>query len=168
MKHATIHRRATSLGALAAAIALLVPASLSAQRGAGGAGARGGMFNTPAMMLWTQLDENYEEFSGQLALTEEQKESIAGLLTDLREKNKEGLEEYGGIRASMGNRGGGGGGGNRGGNRQAMQATFQRLRTLLQELGPVFEKLHTDVGELLTEDQNKKLAELLQPRRPGG
>ena len=165
MKHMTIHRRITTLGVLAAAIAIVLPASLSAQRGAGGA--RGGMFNNPAILLWTQLDENYEEFTEQMTITEEQGESIATLLTDFREKNEQGLEEYSEMRQSMGNRAGGGGGG--GGNRQAMQATFQRMQTLLEKLGPAFEKLHTDVGELLTEDQTKKLAELLQPpRRPGG
>ncbi|MCY4571373.1 MAG: hypothetical protein OXF01_01120 [Gemmatimonadetes bacterium] len=165
MKHATIHRRIATLGVLAAAIAIVLPASLSAQRGAGGA--RGGMFNDPGIRLWTQLDENYEEFTEQLTITEEQGESIATLLTDFREKNEQGLEEYSEMRQSMGNRAGGGGGG--GGNRQAMQATFQRMQTLLEKLGPAFEKLHTDVGELLTADQTKKLAELLQPpRRPGG
>lgn len=165
MKHATIHRRITTLGVLAAAIAIVLPASLSAQRGAGGA--RGGMFNNPGIRLWTQLDENYEEFTEQMTITEEQGESIATLLKDFREKNEQGLEEYAEMRQSMGNRAGGGGGG--GGNRQAMQATFQRMQTLLEKLGPAFEKLHTDVGELLTEDQTKKLAELLQPpRRPGG
>lgn len=166
MKHATFHRRMTALGVLAVAIALVLPASLSAQRGAGG-GARG-MFNNPAIRLWTQFDENNEEFTKQLALTEEQTESIATLLKDFREKNEQGLEEYTEIRQSMRNRGGGAGA-RGGGNRQAMQATFQRMQTLLEKLGPAFEKLHTDVGELLTEDQTKKLAELLQPpRRPGG
>lgn len=165
MKHATIHRRITSLGVLAAAIALVLPASLSAQRGAGGAGARGGMFNNPAIMLWTQLDQNYEEFTRQLTLTEEQTESIAGLLKEFREKNEQGLGEYTEMRQSMRNRGGGGGGGaGAGGGREA----FQRIRTLLEKLNPAFEKLHTDLGELLTEDQNKKMTELLQPRRPGG
>lgn len=163
MKYATIHRRIATLGVLAAAIALVLPASLSAQRGAGGA--RGGMFNNPAMALWTQLDENYEEFSKQLTLTEEQTENITGLLKDFREKNEQGLEEYTEMRQSMRNRGGGGGGG---GNREAMQATFQRMRTLLEKLTPAFEKLHTDFGDLMTEDQTKKLTELLQPRRPGG
>ena len=165
MKHTTIHRRIATLGVLAAAIAIVLPASLSAQRGAGGA--RGGMFNNPGIRLWTQLDENYEEFTEQMTITEEQGESIATLLKDFREKNEQGLKEYSEMRQSMGNRAGGGGGG--GGNRQAMQATFQRMQTLLEKLGPAFEKLHTDVGELLTEDQTKKLAELLQPpRRPGG
>ena len=90
MKHATIHRRIATLGVLAAAIAIVLPASLSAQRGAGGA--RGGMFNTPGIRLWTQLDENYEEFTEQMTITEEQGESIATLLTDFREKNEQGLE----------------------------------------------------------------------------
>lgn len=167
MKHATIHRRMAALGVLAVAIALVLPASLSAQRGAGGAR---GMLNNPGIRLWTQFDENYEEFTKQLTLTEEQGESIAALLKDFREKNEQGLEEYTEMRQSMRNRGGGGrGAGGGGGNRQAMQATFQRMQTLREKLGPAFTKLHADVGELLNEDQTKKLAELLQPpRRPGG
>ena len=165
MQHTTIHRRIATLGVLAVAIALVLPKALSAQRGAG-AGARG-MFNNPGIRLWTQFDENYEEFTEQLILTEAQTESVTTLLKDFREKNEQGLEEYSEMRQSMRSRAGGAGGG--GGNREAMQATFQRMQTLLEKLGPAFEKLHTDVGELLTEDQTKKLAELLQPpRRPGG
>ena len=160
MKHATIHRRITTLGVLAAAIALVLPAALSAQRGAGGA--RGGMFNNPGIRLWTQLDQNYEEFSEELTLTEEQTESITTLLKDFREKNKEGLDEYTEMRQSMRNRAGGGGGGAGG------AGGLQRMQALFEKLGPVFEKLHTDFSELLTEDQTEKLTELLRPRRPGG
>lgn len=164
MNHATLHRHITTLGLLALAIALALPASLSAQRGAGG-GARGGMFNNPGMRLWTQLDDNYEEFTEQLTLTEAQTESLATLLKDFREKNAQGLQEYTDMRQSMRGRAGGGGGG--GGNRQAMQATFQRMQALLEKLGPAFDKLHKDVGELLDEDQTKTMTQLLQPRRPG-
>ena len=164
MKHATIHRRITALGVLAAAIAIVLPASLSAQRGAG-AGGRG-MFNNPGIQLWTQLDENYEEFTEQLTLTEAQTESVAALLEDFGEKNEDGLAQYTEVRQSMRGRAGGGGGG--GGSREEMQAAFQRFQTLMETLGPAFEKLHTDVGELLDEDQTKKLTELQQPRRPGG
>ena len=167
MNHATLHRHLTALGVLALAIALVLPASLSAQRGAGG-GARGGMFNNPGMRLWTQLDENYEEFAEQLTLTEAQTESVATLIKDFREKNKQGLEEYADMRQTMRNRGGrGGGGAGGGGNRQAMQASFQRMQALLEKLGPAFEKLHKDFGEVLDENQTKTLTQLLQPRRPG-
>lgn len=174
MKLNNLNRRIVALGALAAAIILTLPAVASAQRGAGARG--GGMFNSPAIRMWTLVDEDLEDFKKQLTLNETQTEGLTALLEDFQEKNKQGLDEYAEMRQSMptrgaggGGRGAGGGAGGGGGNREAMQAAFQRMQVVLEKLGPVFEELHTAVGELLDEDQTKKLAELLQPpRRPGG
>ena len=164
MKLDTLNRRIVTLGALAAAIVLTLPTGASAQRGAGG-GARGGMFNNPGVRMWTLVDDDLEKFTEDLALTEAQTESMNALLADFREKNEDGLERYAGLRARMEAARGGGGGGARG----AMQGVMQEYRQVMETLGPVLEELHEDFGELLDEDQTKKLAELLQPpRRPGG
>lgn len=166
MKLSTLNGRIAALGALAAVIVLTLPTMASAQRGARG----GGMFNSPGMRMWTLVDEDLEEFTKQLTLTETQTESLNTLLTDFREKNKDGLARYTEMRQNMPGRGGAGGGGAGGGagNRQAMQGLMQQMRSVLETLNPAFEKLHADFGEVLDEDQTKKLAELLQPRRPGG
>ena len=170
MKLNTLNGRIAALGALAAAIVLTLPTTASAQRGAGG----GGMFNSPGIRMWTLVDEDLEEFTKQLTLTETQTESLNTLLADFREKNKDGLARYTEMRQNMPGRGGAGGGragGGRaggGGNRQAMQGMMQQMRSVLETLNPAFEKLHADFGEVLDEDQDRKLAELLQPRRPGG
>ena len=166
MKRNIFHRRIASLGILAAAIALALPTAASAQRGAGG-GARGaGMFNNPGIRLWTLMDEDLEDLTKQLSLTEAQTLLVTALVTDFGEKNEDGLASYNKMREDMRSRMGGGGGG--GGIREAMQGMRQQMDTMMQELGPVFEKLHTDVTELLDEEQVKKMGELLQPRRPGG
>lgn len=169
MKLNTLNGRIAALGALAAAIVLTLPATASAQRGAGGGVRGGGMFNSPGIRMWTLVDEDLEEFTKQLTLTETQTESLNTLLADFREKNKDGLARYTEMRQNMPGRGGAGGGrAGGGGNRQAMQGMMQQMRSVLETLNPAFEKLHADFGEVLDEDQNRKLAELLQPRRPGG
>ncbi len=163
MKLNTLNRHIVTLGALAAAIVLTLPTGASAQRGAGG-GARGGMFNNPGVRMWTLVDDDLEKFTEDLALTEAQTESMNALLADFREKNEGGLERYAGLRERMDAARGGGAGG-----RGAMQGVMQEYRQVMETLGPVLEKLHEDFGELLDEDQTKKLAELLQPpRRPEG
>ena len=124
------------------------------------------MFNSPGIRMWTLVDEDLEEFTKQLTLTETQTESLNTLLTDFREKNEDGLARYTEMRQNMPGRGGAGGGG--AGNRQAMQGLMQQMRSVLETLNPAFERLHEDFGEVLDEDQTRKLAELLQPRRPGG
>ncbi|MYG80871.1 MAG: hypothetical protein F4187_03445 [Gemmatimonadetes bacterium] len=165
MKLNTLNRHIVTLGALAAAIVLTLPTGASAQRGAGG-GARGGMFNNPGVRMWTLIGDDLEKFTEDLTLTDAQTESMNALLADFREKNEDGLERYAGLRARMEAARGGGGGG--GGARGAMQGVMQEYRQVMETLGPVLEKLHEDFGELLDEDQTKKLAELLRPRRPGG
>lgn len=165
MKLSTLNGRIAALGALAAVIVLTLPTMACAQRGAGGGARGGGMFNSPGMRMWTLVDEDLEEFTKQLTLTETQTESLNTLLTDFREKNKDGLARYTEMRQNMPGRGGAGGGA---GNRQAMQGLMQQMRSVLETLNPAFEKLHANFGEVLDEDQTKKLAELLQPRRPGG
>lgn len=161
MKHNTLTRRAVMLGALAAAVVLALPATASAQRGAGARG--GGMFNNPGVRMWTLVDQDLDKFTEDLALTEAQSESFNALLKDFREKNEDGLKRYAGFREKMEAARGGGG------NREAMRGMMQEYQQLMQSLGPVLEELHTGFSELLDEDQTKKLAELLQPpRRPGG
>lgn len=161
MKLNTLHRRILTLGTLAAAILLTLPANASAQRGAG---ARGGMFNNPGIRMWNLIDEDVDKFTGQLTLTETQTESVNTLLEEFRKENADGLKRYAGLREKMEAARGGGGGG-----RGAMQGMMQEFRQVMETLGPVLEKLHKDFSELLDEEQTKKLAELLQPpRRPGG
>ena len=106
---------AVRLGIVAAAIALAIPASASAQRGAGGGG---GMLNNPGLRLWTALDQGFEDFAKELALTEEQTKSVTELVEGFREKNKDALGRWTSIMSSMRSRvrgaGGGGGSGERG------------------------------------------------------
>ena len=161
MKLNTLNRRVVTLGTLAAAIVLTLPATASAQRGAGARG--GGMLNNPGVRMWTLVDDDLEKFTEDLALTEAQSESFNALLKDFREKNEEGLKRYAGMREKMDAARGGGG------NREAMRGMMQEYQLVMETLGPALEKLHTGFSELLEEDQTKKLAELLQPpRRPGG
>ena len=158
--------RVATLGLVAAAVTLTLPASAFAQRGAGG----GGFGQNPGMALWMALDDRFDEFSKQLTLTETQTESVKKLLKEFTEKN-ESVSRLKTIfadmrsRASSGQRGGGGAGGGRGGG--GMQG-MQEMRTLMQDLGPAFEGLHEKVTELLDEEQKKTLTGLLQRRRPGG
>lgn len=171
MTPTTSRRRLITLGIAAAAIALALPASVSAQRGPG---ARGGFANNPGMQLWNALDQRFDGFTEQLALNEEQFGLVTVLAENFREENKSALGRYrammtemrGQARGAAGGarRGGGGGGGNRQGMRQGMQ----ELRALVQELSPAFETLHEDISKLLTEEQVKSMTQLLERQRPGG
>ena len=159
--------RVATLGLVAAATTLTLPASAFAQRGAGG----GGFGQNPGMQLWMALDQRFDEVNKQLTFTETQTESIKKLLTEFAEKNESVgklKDMLAGMRARQGaGRGGGGGGAGQGRARAGMQ-NFQQMRTLMQELGPAFEQLHEKVTELLDEEQKKSLTTLLQRRRPGG
>ena len=153
--------RVATLGLVAAAVTLTLPASAFAQRGAGG----GGFGQNPGMQLWMALDDRFDEFSKQLTLTETQTESVKKLLKEFTEKNASVSRLktlFADMRSRAGQRGGGGGRG--GGGMQGMQ----EMRTLMQDLGPAFEGLHEKVTGLLDEEQKKTLTGLLQRRRPGG
>ena len=157
--------RVGTLGLVAAAVTLALPASAFAQRGAGG-----GAGQNPGMQLWMALDQRFDEVSKQLTLTEAQTESVKKLLTEFAEKNENVgklKDMLAGMLARQGGRGGGGGGAGQGRARAGMQ-NFQQMRTLMQELGPAFDQLHEKVTELLDEEQKKSLTTLLQRRRPGG
>ncbi len=159
------HAHAAMLGLVAAALALTLPTSALAQRGAGG-----GFGQNPGMQLWMALDQRFDEVSKQLTFTEAQTESVKKLLTEFTEKNESVgrlKDMLAGMRARQGGRGGGGGGAGQGRARAGMQ-NFQQMRTLMQELGPAFDQLHEKVTELLDEEQKKSLTTLLQRRRPGG
>ena len=160
------------IGIAAAAIAMAIPTSASAQRGPG---ARGGFANNPGIRLWTELDQRFDGFTDHLSLSEEQTGQVTALVDDFRDKNKNVLGRFqtmmaemrsrmGGGAAGGARRGGGGGGGNRQGNRQGMR----ELRALMQQLGPVFETLHTDISAVLDEEQVKSMTQLLERQRPGG
>lgn len=160
--------RAATLGLVAAAVTLALPASAFAQRGAGGQGGFGQQ--NPGMQLWMALDQRFDEFSKQLTLTEDQTKSVKTLLTEFGEKNKS-AERLKSLMASMrartgGGRGGGGGAGS--GRARAGMQNFEQMRNLMQELGPAFDELHEKVTALLDEEQKKTLTTLLQRRRPGG
>ena len=80
MTPTTSRRRLITLGIAAAAIALALPASVSAQRGSG---ARGGFANNPGMQLWNALDQRFDGFTEQLALNEEQFGLVTVLVREL-------------------------------------------------------------------------------------
>ncbi|MXW15987.1 MAG: hypothetical protein F4123_04140 [Gemmatimonadetes bacterium] len=156
--------RVATLGLVAAAVTLTLPASAFAQRGAGG-----GFGQNPGMQLWMALDQRFDEFSKQLTFTETQTESVKKLLTEFTEKNASAAklkDLLAGMRARRGSGGGGGGAGQ--GRARAGMPDFQQMRTLMQELETPFEELHEKVTALLDEEQKKTLTTLLQPRRPGG
>ena len=156
--------RAGTLGLVAAAVTLTLPASAFAQRGAGG-----GFGQNPGMQLWMALDQRFDEVSKQLTFTETQTESVKKLLTEFTEKNASVgklKDMLAGMRARQG--GGRGGGGAGQGRARAGMQNFEQMRTLMQELGPAFDQLHEKVTELLDEEQKKSLTTLLQRRRPGG
>lgn len=164
MKLGSNHRYAVSLGIAAAAIALAIPGSASAQRGAGGGG---GFFNNPGIRLWTALDQRFEGVTKELSLTEEQTESVTGLVTDFREENKDVLGRWASIRNSMRSRTRGAGGGGARGAGGGMQG-MQEVRDLMQQLTPALETLLEDVTGLLDEKQVKTLATILERRPPRG
>ena len=156
------------LGIAAAAIAMAIPTSASAQRGPG---ARGGFANNPGIRLWTELDQRFDGFTDHLSLSEEQTGQVTALVDDFRDKNKNVLGRFQTMMAEMRSRMGGGaaggarrGGGGGAGNRQGMQG----FRDLMQQLGPVFETLHTDISAVLDEEQVKSMTQLLERQRPGG
>lgn len=168
MKRTRSLTRIAMPGLAAAAIMLTLPASAFAQRGAGG----GGFGQNPGMGLWMGLDQNFDEFTKELALTEAQTESVKKLLTEFSETNKS-AERLKTILSSMrsrrgGGRGGGGGGAGGAGRGGGGMQNFQEMRNLMEQLSPAFTELHTKVTELLDEEQNKTLTTLLQRRRPGG
>ena len=156
------------LGIAAAAIAMAIPTSASAQRGAG---ARGGFANSPGIRLWTELDQRFDGFTEHLSLSEEQTGQVTALVNGFRERNKNTLGRFQSLmaemRSRMGGRAAGGarrGGGGGAGNRQGMQD----FRDLMQQLTPAFETLHADVSAVLDEEQVKSMTQLLQQQRPGG
>ncbi len=159
--------RVATLGLVAAAVTLTLPASAFAQRGAGG----GGFGQNPGMALWMALDDRFDEVSKQLTLTETQTESVKKLLKEFTEKN-EGVSRlktlFADMRSRAGQRGGGGAGGAGGGRGGGGMQGMQEMRTLMQDLGPAFEGLHEKVTGLLDEEQKKALTGLLLRRRPGG
>ena len=158
--------RAATLGLVAAAVTLALPASAFAQRGAGG---QGGFGQNPGMQLWMALDQRFDEVGKQLALTEDQTKSVKTLLTEFGEKNKS-VGRLKSLMAGMRARAGGGrgGGGAGSGRARAGMQNFEQMRNLMQELGPAFDELHEKVTALLDEEQKKTLTTLLQRRRPGG
>ncbi len=171
----TIHPRhprlILTLGLATAAIACLAPFSaLAQQRPGGGAGA---FANNPGMRLWNALDQRFDDFSTQLSLTEAQTELATMLVAAFREENEGALRRYDRMMSQMRDRmrgGAGGGAARRGGaqgNRQGMQRRGGELRAIIEELGPAFETLQTDVTELLDEDQADRLRQLLTRQRPG-
>lgn len=163
MRLGSQHGYAVRLG-IAAAIALAIPGSASAQRGAGGGG---GFFNSPGMRLWTALDQRFEDITTELSLTEAQTDSVTRLVTDFREANKDALGRWTDIRNSMRSRtrgAGGGGGRGAGGGMQGMQ----EIRNLVQRLTPAMETLHSEVTKLLDKEQVKTLATILERRPPRG
>ncbi len=163
MRLGSHHGFAVRLGIAAVAIALAIPGSASAQRGAGGGG---GFFNNPGMRLWTALDQRFEDVAAELSLTEAQTDSVTRLVTDFREANKDALGRWTDIRNSMRSRtrGAGGGGRGAGGGLQGMQ----EMRNLIRQLEPAMEALHTEVTQLLDEEQAKTLATILERRPPRG
>lgn len=168
MKLSRHHAHVVTLGAAVAAITLAIPGTASAQRGAGGGG---GFFNNPAMRLWGALDQGFDDFAGELSLTETQTEAVTGLVADFREENKNTLGRLSDMRNSMRSRlrGAGGGGGGGGGARAAGggMRSMQEIRDLMRELTPALETLHDEVTKLLDEKQVKTLAAILErpPRR---
>ena len=170
MKRTRQSAQLLTLGLVAAAVTLALPASAFAQRGAGG---QGGFGQNPGMQLWLALDQRFDEFSKQLTLTEPQTESVKTLLKEFTEKN-ESVGRLKTLFANMrqrgeGGRGGAGGGaGGRGGAGGGGMQGMQEMRGLMEELGPAFEELHEKFTGLLDEEQKKTLPGLLQWRRPGG
>jgi len=168
----TIHPRLiVTLGLATAAIAYLAPVSaLAQQRPGGGAGA---FANNPGMRLWNALDQRFDDFAGQLSLTEAQTELATMLVASFREENEGTLRRYDRAMSQMrermrgGNRGGAARRGGAQRNRQGMQRPGGELRAILQDLGPAFETLHADVTAILDEDQADRLRELLARQRPG-
>ena len=125
------------------------------------------------MRLWNALDQRFDDFSAQLSLTEAQTELATMLVAAFREENEGALRRYDRVTSQMRDRmrgaarGGAARRGGAGGNRQGMQRPGGELRAILQELGPAFETLHTDVAAMLDEDQADRLRELLARQRPG-
>ena len=93
------------LGIAAAAIAMAIPTSASAQRGPG---ARGGFANNPGIRLWTELDQRFDGFTDHLSLSEEQTGQVTALVDDFRDKNKNVLGRFQTMMAEMRSRMGGG------------------------------------------------------------
>ena len=168
MKPTKSRRNLVRLGIAAAAIAMAIPTSASAQRGAGG---RGAFANNPGIRLWTELDQRFDGFTEHLSLSEEQTGQVTALVNEFRDENKNTLGRFRTMMAEMRSRMGGGaaggarrGGGGGAGNRQGMQ----NFRDLMQQLGPVFETLHADISAVLDEEQVKSMTQLLERQRPGG
>lgn len=169
MNNATNLRSLVALGILAATISAAWPGSATAQQRRGG-----GFADNPGMALWAALDRGFEDFSEQLALSEEQVSRTTTLVADFREANESYLARWDRVRDQMRNRmggarRGGAGGARRGGGAgdpQARQA-IQEMRSLVEQLGPAFETLHWDFTQLLNEDQTDTLRQLLRRQTPG-
>lgn len=156
------------LGIAAAAVVMAAPQFASAQQRPGG-----GFANNPGVRLWNTLDQRFDGFAEQLSLTEAQTLGISLLVENFREENKGALGRYETMMAEMRNRArgarsGGARAGQRPPNRQGMRGAGGALREILQELGPAFEALHTDVTAMLEDDQADRMRELLARQRPGG
>ena len=158
------HRNVVALGVAAAAIVLVIPGSASAQRGAG---AGGGFFNNPGILLWSALDQRFEDFAKQLSLTETQTESVTGLVADFREENKSALDRWTSMRNSMRSRPRGADGGGARGAGGGLQ-NMQEIRELMRQLTPALETFHEEVTNLLDEEQVKTLATILERRTRRG
>lgn len=161
-------RQLFALGIAAATVVMAAPQFASAQQRPGG-----GFANNPGMRLWNTLDQRFDGFAEQLSLTEAQTLGITLLVENFREENKGALGRYETMMADMRNRArgarsGGARTGQRPPNRQGMRGAGGALREALQELGPAFEALHTDVTAMLDDEQADRMRELLARQRPGG
>ena len=152
-----------TLGVIAAAIALAIPGSASAQRGGGGGG---GFPNSTGIRLWVALDQRFEALAKGLSLTEAQTESVTRLVAKFREENRGALGQWAEVMASGRPRTGPpGGGANRpeaGGGMQRMR----EMRDLMRRLAPALEILRQEVAGLLDDEQIKTLATILERRPP--
>ena len=161
MKHTNTHRHLLVLGIVVAAIALAMPVNAAAQRRGGARGFGGG----EGQMLWTLLDQRYEDFTKDLSLTEAQTGLVTVVVEDFRETNADALKRLAAMRAEMQSLMGGGGRP----DRQAMAGILAKHGNPGQALAPAFETLKTNVTDVLDPEQVEKLTGLLaRRRRPGG